>query len=176
MCEGTSDFLWQYLHKSRCVTVLYVFIHQHISSVSTPHICCSLLSLYKSLSGWWGLVPGCFSLSGPFALHPTLCTHTLFFSCFYSAHHRTVLFLSLMILFLMILYLPLWASTMSQSTSHTITWQWKTLWIKNGRLELKQGLIRIKTAIKPNKNKLNHMLKGKFKRSRWFRPQRSTVL
>lgn len=48
--EGTKVTTW----------VLCVSIHRHTSSISAHHTCRSLLCLYKSLSAWWSLIPGCF--------------------------------------------------------------------------------------------------------------------
>lgn len=48
-----------------------VSIHRHMPHITTHHICHFLLCLYKCLARW-GLIPGCFLLSGPFALHPRL--------------------------------------------------------------------------------------------------------
>lgn len=76
LCESTCDFLGQCSHMRRhrghYRWVLCASIHKHMPCISTHLICHFSLCLYKPLSFWWGLIPGCFSLSSPFALHPRL--------------------------------------------------------------------------------------------------------
>lgn len=99
LCERTSDWLWHCSHMRwyRGHYMIY-FIHYMIYRATQPpvhkRISCTVYPPYMPflivslvrLSRWWGLIPGCFFLSGPFALHPRLYTHPLF-SSFYSAYH-----------------------------------------------------------------------------------------
>lgn len=80
-------FLTVFTHEKlqRSLSVLCVSIHRHISRISVHHIWHFSWCLYKSLSGWWALIPGCRLLSSPFALHPRLYFYPLF--SFFSLSH-----------------------------------------------------------------------------------------